>query len=183
MPPTETVETFAERISLDALAGHPSAAYGVTGKNGFAMKQGDVIGLITASKKARRRSRTNATEAGATNQAVITVDDASVFAVDDELTLEDGTAVGVVASINTEDNEVTCDENLAVEVSDGDAILASDGSQVAQGISDNETDGVGEHPLAVIIGGYLKESKLRGLDASAKAELGGASMLGGIYKF
>jgi hypothetical protein len=88
-----------------------------------------------------------------------------------------------VQSVDKVANTVTLTGNAAVAVAAGVDVVASDGSQVSKAISDKTTDGVGDTPINVFICGLLKESKLRGLDASAKAELSGASVAGGIFKF
>ena len=187
MPPTKTLETFSQRVALEALRPDEGAKYGVPAKIGFTIKQGDVIGVITVSSKARRRSRTAAAGAGfAINSPVGQVDDSSVFVHGDVLTSEDGTVIGTVdvvdATLNP--NTVTLTGNAAVAVADDDAVMASDGSQVAQGISDDASDGADDlTSIGVFISGFMDESKLRGLDASAKEELNGASVIGGIFKF
>jgi hypothetical protein len=186
MPPTSDVETFAQRVALETHRPDEGVKIGVTAKTGFAIKQGDVIGIITASDKARRRSRTAAAGAGfAVNSAVGEVADASVFVAGDALVSEDGTAIGTVLSTDTTatPDTVTLTGNAAVAVASGDAVMASDGSQVAQGISDNETDGVGsDTQIGIFIAGILGASLCRGLDASAKAELVGATLRGN-FKF
>jgi hypothetical protein len=186
MPPTKDVQTFARRVALEALRPDEAVNYGVTAKDGFAIKQGDVIGVITASGKARRRSRTFAAGTGfAVNSPGGQVDDSSVFVHGDVLTLEDGTVIGTVDTIDAtlNPNVVTLTGNAAVAVADDDAVLGSDGSQVAQGISDGATDGVDDTPINIFIAGFLTEALCRGLDASAKEELNGASVIGGIFKF
>ncbi len=184
--PTTTKETFPERVQLEALSGHPSASVGVTVANTFIVKQGDVIGKITASGKYRRRSRTNATGTGfADNSPTGQVEDASVFKAGDVLKDAAGNAIGTVQSINTSTtpDTVTLTGNSASNVAAGVGVVAQDGSQVAQGVSDHETDGTADTPIAAIVSGKLVESKLRGLDTSAKSELAGASVAGGIFKF
>ena len=187
MPPTKDIQTFARRVALEALRVDEGAKYGAPAKIGFAIKQGDVIGIITASGKARRRSRTAAAGTGfAINSPTGQVDDSSVFVHGDVLTLEDGTVIGTVDTIDAtlNPNIVTLTGNAAVAVADDDAVMASDGSQVAQGISDDATDGADDNTsIGVFIDGFLVEALCRGLDASAKEELNGASVIGGIFKF
>jgi len=185
--PTKLIEEWPERVPLEAHRADLAVQIPLTVKSGFAILRGSVLGVITASKLMRRRSRSNASAAAAANQKVIAVDDAAVFAVGDALTLEDGTAIGTIAAagVNIDDNEVTCVDNLAVEVADGDAILASDGSQVAAAIA-NEAVAAAEAADTVLspyIGGLLKESLMVGLDESAKLELGGVSLPGDVFKF
>jgi hypothetical protein len=145
-----------------------------------------VIGTISASGRMRRRTRAVAAGAGfATTAATGQVDDASVFTAGDVLKNAAGTTIGTVAvgGVNTQTNMITLTGNAAVAVAAGAAVLGSDGSQVAQAISEDETDGTAEAGIAAIISGLLVEAKLRGLDSTAKAELGGASVAGGTFKF
>jgi hypothetical protein len=184
--PTKTEKVFPDRVPLEALAGHPSASVGVTVKTGFIVKPGDVVGKITADSKYRRRSRTDATGTGFSNASPTgQVLDASVFKAGDVLTTSIGTAIGTVLSVDVvaDPNEVTLTGNAANNVAAGVGVIATDGSQVGQGIADAETDGTADVPIAVIVAGKLVESKLRGLDASAKSELAGASLAGGVFKF
>lgn len=185
MPPTKTVETFAERVSLEVTRPDEAVKQNITFKDGFAAQQGDVIGIITASGLARRRSRTAATGTGfsiASNTGQVV--DAGVFAAGEVLKSEDGTTIGTVQSVDTTTtpDTVALTGNAAVDVASGDAVLGSDGSQVAQGISDAANDGVDDTPADAFIAGYLDAALLRGLDASAKVELGGATLLG-VFKF
>jgi hypothetical protein len=185
MPPTKTEATYPGRQYLAFTKPELLVSVALTIADGFACLQGDVLGVISASDLGRRRSRSNASADAAANQKVVVVEDESVFKVGDVLTLEDGTVVGTIdaAGINPLNHEITCVANLAVAVTDGDAILASDGSQVARAIADKESDGVGDTVINVIVAGPLKKSLLRGLDDSAVAELGGAVMIGDLFKF
>jgi hypothetical protein len=182
--PTRTTQTFAERDALEAVRVDLTILVGATVANGFKVKRGSVCGEIIASKKIRRRSRTNAAGAGfAVDSPVGHVEDASVFVAGDVLKNAAGTTVGTVQSVDAVANTVTLTGNAGVAVASGAAVLGSDGSQVAKAISFEESDGVGDTQVSVCIGGPLKEAKLLGLDASAKAELGGVSTIGGIFKF
>lgn len=183
---TKIVETYPERVSLLKVRPDLGVFVGLTIALGFTVRQGDVLGRITSSGKGRRRSRTNTTGTGfANNSPTGQVEDASVFKAGDVLTTSAGTAIGTVLSVNTAatPDTVTLTANAANNVAAGVGVIATDGSQVGVGISDNETDGSEDTGVSVLIGGYLDESKLRGLDASAKAELGGSSVAGGIFKF
>jgi hypothetical protein len=182
--PTRTEATYSGIESLAYTKPELLVSVALTIKNLFKCLQGDVLGVIAAGGLARRRSRSNAAATHAAAVTVIEVDDASVFVAGDALTLEDGTAIGTVAvnGVNEDDNELTVSAT-AVAITDGDAILASDGSQVARAISDKESDGVGDTVINAIVAGPLKKSKLRGLDASAVIELGGAVMVGDVFKF
>lgn len=184
--PTKIIETLPDRVQLEALGGHPSAAVSVTIGNGFVVKQGDVLGLITSSGKGRRRTRATVnTTAFATNSPNGQVVDASVFKVGDVLKNAAGVTVGTIQSIDltTTPDSIVLTGNAGVAVAAGSDVLGSDGSQVAAAISDQETDGTEDVPVAAIISGKLKESLLRGLDTSAKTELAGASVAGGVFKF
>lgn len=184
--PTETVETFGKKVALEARRPDLAVLIGVMIASGFVVKQGDVIGKITASGKYRRRSRaTVVTTAFATNSTTGKVDEASKFADGDVLKIADGTTVGTIAAggRNLTTNVITLTANAAVAVAVGADVLASDGSAVAKGVSDQETDGTKDVSASAFIGGYLDESKLRGLDSSAKTELAGASVAGEIFKF
>jgi hypothetical protein len=182
--PTRTTETFAERDALEAVRVDLAILIGATIANGFKVKRGSVCGEISASGKLRRRSRTNAAGAGfAVDSAIGHVEDASVFVAADVLKNAAGTTIGTVQSVDPVANTVTLTGNAGVAVAAGAAVLGSDGSQVAKAISSDESNGVGDTQVAVYIGGPLKEAKLLGLDATAKAELGGVSTIGGIFKF
>lgn len=184
--PTKTKETFPDRVQLEALSGHPSASVGVTVATTFIVKQGDLLGQIAASGKYRRRSRTDATGTGfADNSPTGQVVDTTVFKVGDVLKDAAGNALGTVLSVDptATPDTVTLTGNAANNVAAGVGVVAQDGSQVARAVADQETDGTADTPIAAIISGKLVESKLRGLDASAKTELAGASVAGAIFKF
>jgi hypothetical protein len=186
--PTETINTFPKKVPLQARRPDLVVSLAVTNKIGHIIKQGDIIGKITATGLYRRRSRTVAAGTGFSNASPVgKVTDASVFVAGDVLEDGAGNAIGTIAAggINTQanPNEVTLTGNAANNVAAGVAVMATDGSEVAQGISDHETDGTKDTPISAIIGGYLDEAKLRGLDSSAKAELAGASVAGGVFKF
>lgn len=183
--PSKVIDTFAARVELEARRADLAVRVGVMVALGFIVKQGDVIGKITSSGKYRRRTRaTVVTTAFATNSTTGKVDDASKFADGDVLKDKDGTTVGTIAvgGRNLTTNVITLTGNAGVAVAVGADVLGSDGSQVAGGVSDDETDGTVDANISVIIGGYLDESKLRGLDSTAKTELAGASVAGGIFK-
>ncbi|HKO43340.1 MAG TPA: hypothetical protein VJU84_08620 [Pyrinomonadaceae bacterium] len=188
MPPTKTIETYGERIPLEAVRADLAVRVPQTVEAGSKIRRGAVLGVVTADGYTRERARTKAAGTGFSDASDTgQVEDASVFKVGDELTLEDGTAIGTVESINTATtpDTIVLEANAAVNVAVGDAVMASDGSQVAQSIADEAvavtetTDTV----LSVYIGGFLKKDQLVGLDASAIAELGGAVNPNNIFKF
>jgi hypothetical protein len=182
--PTTVTETFERREPLEATKPELAVILPLTIADGFKVARKDVVGVITASGLGRRRSRTTATGAGfATNSAVGHVTDASVCAADDVLKNAAGTTIGTVLSVDEDANTVTLTGNAAVAVAAGAAVLGSDGSQVAAAIADKGSDGVGDTRISVYIAGLLKEAGLRGLDSTAKTELGGVSTVGGIFKF
>jgi hypothetical protein len=183
---TRLVATYGERNPLEAVRADLAVKVGAVIASGFIALIGDVLGVISASGKLRRRTRAVAAGSGfATNAATGQVDDASVFKAGDVLKNAAGTTIGTIAAggVNTSTNVITLTGNAAVAVAAGAAVLGSDGSQVAAAISDDETDGTEDANATVIIGGYLTESELRGLDSTAKTELGGASVVGGVFKF
>jgi hypothetical protein len=184
--PTKTIEEFGDRDALEATRPDLAVIVGATVAAGFKVKRGSTCGAITASGKLRRRSRTTAAGAGfAVDSAVGTVTDASVFVPGDVLKNAAGTTIGTIAAngVNVITNAVTLTGNAAVAVAAGAVVLGSDGSQTAKAIAGDESDGVGDTSIGVYIGGFLKETKLLDLDATAKAELGGVSTVGGIFKF
>jgi len=182
--PTKIVETHGRKELLEAIKPELAALVPLTIKDGFAVERGRVLGVITAEGLGRKRTRTPATGAGfAVNSPVGHVADASVFVAGDVLTKADGTNIGTIQSVNISANTVTLTGNAAVAVTAGADVLGSDGSQVAQAISDDASDGVGNTTVSVFISGLLKQAKLIGLDASAKTELSGASVAGDIFKF
>lgn len=184
--PTKLVDTFAEREALEAVRADLATVISGTVKAGFKVQRKDVLGVITASGLLRRRSRTTATGTGfATNSTIGQVADAGVFAPGDVLKTDAGVTIGTVLTVDTTltPNAVTLTANAAVAVASAAFVVGSDGSQVATSISDQTTDGTGDTTISIFIGGFLKEAGLRGLDASAKTELGGVSTVGGIFKF
>lgn len=186
MPPTKTVETHPTRELLEALRVDLAIKVPATVADGHAVAFGDVLGLISASSKLRRRTRTTVdTTAFATNSMTGKVADASIFKDSDVLKNAAGATIGTIAvgGINLTTRVLTLTANAAVAVADGAAVLGSDGSEVAKAFADQDSDGEGDTPIAVIIAGPLKESKLRGLDATAKTELSGRSTVGGIFIF
>jgi hypothetical protein len=108
-----------------------------------------------------------------------------VFVAGDILKNAAGAVIGTIAvgGVNTATNTITLTANAAVAVAAGAAVLGSDGSQKASAIADEAADGLAETQIPVFVCGLLVESRLRGLDDTAKAELGGASVAGGIFKF
>lgn len=186
MPPTETKEIFPKKVPLERVRPDLAVAVAVTIATGFIVRQGDVLGLISASGKGRRRTRTTTAGTGfANNSPNGQVTDASVFKAGDVIKKTDGTTIGTVQSVDltTTPDTVVLTGNAAVNVAADVDVVGSDGSQVAKAISDQETTGTQDTPVTALVGGYLDESKLRGLDSSAKSELGGASVAGGIFKF
>jgi len=187
--PTKTIQTFTEKQPLQLTKPELSAKLNLTIADGFAVAEGDVVGSISGGGNdglGRRRSRTTAAGAGfADNSNTGRVTDASVFVEGDVLKLEDGTTIGTIDSIDTTTtpDTVVLTGNAAINVAAGDAVMASDGSQIAKGIADDAVDGDGKTPIGVFVCGVLDEAKLRGLDASAKQEMGGASMVNGAFKF
>jgi hypothetical protein len=183
---TSTVETFPALESLAATRADELVITGLTMAAGLAAPRGGVIGVITSSGLGRRRTRTTAAGAGfATNSATGQVADASLFKPGDVITNNAGANIGTVAAggVNLVTNILTLTANAAVAVASGAFVLGSDGSQVAQGIADEGVDGAAEAGIPLIIGGPLKESKLSGLDATAKTELLGRSAPNGIFIF
>jgi hypothetical protein len=158
-------------------------------KAGFEILRASVLGVITASGFLRRRTCGVADADAATNQKVIVLDDdsdVSVFVAGDVLKTAVGETIGTVAvgGVNTEDNELTCVDNLVVAITAGDEVLGSDGSQVAKVIANEavkatETANTNLSPYAA---GILKFDQLSGLNASAIAELKGR-VLGNDFIF
>lgn len=180
MPPTTTIETWPERIPLESRKAELAVQVSMVAKTGFEILRGAVLGVITASGFLRRRTCGVADADAATNQKVIVLDDdsdASVFVAGDVLKNRGGETIGTVAvgGISTEDNSITCVDNLAVAVTAGDEILGSDGSQVAKVIANEavkatETANTNLSPYAA---GILKVDQLSGLNDSAVEELKG----------
>ncbi|MET0626575.1 MAG: hypothetical protein ABW250_26810 [Pyrinomonadaceae bacterium] len=184
--PTKTIATYGERNPLEAVRADLAVKVAAVIASGFIVLVGDVLGAISASGKLRRRTRAVAAGSGfGTGAATGEVVDASVFKAGDVLKNAAGTTIGTIAAggVNTSTNVITLTANAAVAVAAGAGVYGSDGSQVAAAISDDETDGTADANATVFIGGYLKESELRGLDSTAKSELGGASVVGGRFKF
>jgi len=180
--PTQVVETSPARVALEKILAALAALVGVTAGNGFAIARGDVVGVITSSGLARRRSRATVTgTAFSGSTATGSVDDATVFKAGDVITKSDGTAIGTILSIAG--NVITLTGNASNAAATGADVIATDGSAVAKGIADEGSDGTGDTPIRVFVGGYLDESLCLRLTTSAKSELAGASVAGGIFKF
>jgi len=92
-----------------------------------------------------------------------------------------GTTIGTVLSVSVD--AITLTGNAAIALVEGEAVHVADGSQTAAAIVQDATDGSGDSPVACFIGGMLAEAELTGLDSTAKTELGGVSVAGGIFKF
>lgn len=184
--PSKTIATYGAITPLEARKAELACQVGVTMRVGAACQQGDVLGEVTATEMYRRRSRALAAGGGFSAASPTgTVDDASVFVAGDVLKNAAGTTVGTIAAggVNPVTNTITLTANAAVAVAAGAAVLGSDGSQKAKAIADEACDGVGETQIPVFVCGLLVENRLRGLDDSARTELGGASVAGGIFKF
>lgn len=184
--PTKTVDTYAAREPLETDRADLAVQIPMTIAAGCPCAKGDVLGEITATKYGRRRTRTLADGAGfITTSPSGVVEDASLFKAGDILKNAAGATIGTVAvgGVNTVTDTITLTANALVAVADGAAVLGSDGSQVAKAIADEGSDGVGETPVRIFIAGFLKESKLNGLDSTAKTELGGLSKPSDIFKF
>ncbi len=179
---TKIIGTYTDPRSLAEVRADLLVEINATVKNGYMCSRGEVMGIITSGGLARRRTYSLvAGTAFATNSAIGAVADGTKFKVGDILTNAAGTVVGTILTIVG--NTITLAANAAVAVAIGAAVLGSDGSQVAKFITDDATDGDGDTPVTAIVGGYLLESLLIGLDGSAKTELGGISLPGGIFKY
>jgi hypothetical protein len=179
---TKIIGSYQDQRSLAEIREDLLVSINATVKNGFACSRGEVMGVINSDGLARRRSRSLVkTTAFATNSANGTVEDGTKFRVGDILKNAAGTTVGTVQTIVG--NNITLAANAAVAVAVDAAVLASDGSELAKFIVDDGSDGTEDVPVGAIVGGFLKESMLIGLDATAKSELGGTTLPGGIFKF
>ncbi len=189
---TKVTNTFPARVQLQLAREDEAVKFPETIADGFACAQGDVMGKITSSKLVRRQARAIAAGGGfGTGSNTGTVGDdglgkadanrAARFAAGDALQLEDGTAIGTVDHV-TLPATIVLTGNAAVNVAAGDSVLASDGSQVAIGITDDSNDGTGDTPLGVFVDGILDPVKLRGLSAAAIQQMSGALMAGPSLK-
>lgn len=180
MMPTRTIATYDAIEPLEKLRPDLAVIVGASSANGAIIAQGDVLGAETETGLYRRRTLTNAAGAGfATNSKTGEVADA-VFLLGDTLTNNTGQAIGTVQSVTG--NFVTLAANASVAVAAGARVQCVNGAEKASGISDTATDGVGVSPIAVFIAGLLTADRLRGLDAAARADLGGVE-IAGIFKF
>lgn len=187
---TKIKEEFPDRDSI--FMADLGMLFGETIADGFSCGLGDVIGKITSSGKVRRHARANAGAGGfSTGSNTGTVADdglgkadaspAQRFAAGDVLKLEDGTTIGTVDHV-TAPATIVLTGNAAVDVQEGDAVLASDGSQTAIGITNEANDGVDDTGIAIAVDGILKPAKVRGLSAAAMQQMGGALMAGSSFK-
>jgi hypothetical protein len=180
--PTTQIENYGAKTPLEKTRPDLAVLTGMTAKDGHAIGRGDVVGVITASGLIRRRTRATVTgTAFATDSTTGTVDDASVFKVGDVIKNSAGATVGTISAISG--NTITLGANAAVAVATGANVFGSDGSQTAKGIADEGSNGTGDTPISVFISGLLDESQILRLDSTAKADLAGASVAGGIFKF
>lgn len=181
--PTRTIENFPPREQLEAVRADLAVAVPGTVANGHVVHAGDVLGMTTATGLLRRRTRTLAAGNGFTGTSNTgQVSDATLFRAGDVLKDASGATIGTVQGVDAATNTITLTANAQVAVPAGNAVLGSDGSQVAVGIAGNSTDGQGDTTINLLIGGYLRADRVRGLDAQAQAELGGVTIMG-IFKF
>ena len=180
--PSRTIQTDPAKVPLEKMRPDLAVQFSVTAKNGYAIGRGDVVGLVTSDGLARRRSRGAVTgTAFTTGTATGSVDDATVFKVGDVLKNAAGVTVGTILTIVG--NLITLAANAGVAVATAANVFGSDGSETAKCIAEDGSDGTTATQIATFIGGYLDESQILRLDATAKTELGGASTIGGIFKF
>lgn len=180
--PTKEIGTYTDPTSLASVRADLLVEINATVKDGHSCSRGEVMGIITSSGLARRRSRSLVkTTAFATNSPNGTVEDGTKFRVADVLKNAAGSTVGTIQSITG--NNIVLTGNAATAVAVDAAVYASDGSEKASFISDDGSDGDGDTTVTAVVGGYLEESMIIGLDATAKTDLGGVSLPGGIFKF
>lgn len=185
--PKELIETIGKQVSLETRRPDLTVNMGATVKDGYACQKGDVMGEITASGLLRRRTRTTVdTTAFATNSPTGKVADPTLFKDGEVLKNSAGATIGTIAvgGINLTTRVITLTGNAAVAVADGAGVYGSDGSQVAQCIAEEGSNGVGDTSINVITQSpALDISKLRGLDDTAITELGGKKLLSSYLKF
>jgi hypothetical protein len=188
--PQETTNTYPARTPFEGISGHKLMRIPLTVKAGTAIRRGAICGLITIAGYLRERKRSLAAGTGFSDAAPtgqVTNGDGVRFEVADVLKNEAGETIGTIQSIDTTTNPdtITLTGNAGVNVAVGEAVVASDGSEVAACIAEDEVASTEtkDTPLTVIIGGPIKESLLIGLDDSARAELNGKSFPGGVFKF
>lgn len=190
---TKITNTFPARTQLQLTRPDEAVLLPETIADGFKCDQGDVLGKITSSKLVRRQSRaiaagggfntgSNTGHVGDDGLGKVDANPAARFAAGDVFKLEDGTTIGTIDHVTLPDVVVLVD-NAAVAVANGDAVLASDGSQVAIGISNDANDGDKDTPIATFIVGILDPAKIRGLSATAIQQMSGAIMAGPSLKF
>jgi len=183
----ELLETFEKQFNLETRRPDLTVNIGVTVKNGHSCQKGDILGIITASGLARRRTRTTVdTTAFADDSPTGKVADPTVFKDGDVLKNAAGATIGTIAvgGINLVTRVITLTDDAEVAVANGAGVYGSDGSQVASVIADEGSDGVGDTPIKVITQSpAIDISKLRGLDDTAVTELGGKKLPGNVMKF
>lgn len=179
---TKIIGNYTDPRSLAAIRADLLVETNATVKDGHSCSRAEVMGIITSSELARRRTRSLVkTTAFAANSPNGTVEDGTKFVVGDVLKNAAGATVGTIQSITG--NNIVLTGNAAVAVAIDAAVYGSDGSEKASFIADDGSDGSDDVTVTAIIGGYLEESLIIGLDATAKTELGGTSKPGGIFKF
>jgi len=190
MPPQEVIRTFAKREQFEAIGGHKLLQVPLTVKAGTEIRRGAVCGVKTADDYLRERKRSLSAGTGFSDSSPtgqVTNGDGVRFEAGDVLKNEAGDTIGTIQSIDvtTNPDTITLTGNAGVNVAVGEAVVASDGSEVAACIADESVASTEtkDTQLSPIIGGPVKESLLLGLDDSARAELNGKSFPGGIFKF
>jgi hypothetical protein len=183
--PQEIINTYARRVQFEAVGGHKLLQVPMTVKAGTGVDRGVICGVKTADGYLRPRKRTLAAGAGfsdASPTGQVTNGDGVRFEVGDVLKNEAGETIGTIQAIDvtTNPDTITLTGNAAVNVAVGEAVMASDGSEVAACIADEAVASTEtkDTQLSPIFRGAIKSSLIIGLDDSARAELNGRSVAG-----
>lgn len=180
MPPTKTIEDWPDRIPLESRRADLAVQIPMPAKAAFGFVRGAILGIITASGLLRQRARSTAAGTGFTDNSPtgqVANGEGGRFVAADVLKNETGETIGTVQSVDTTTNPdtITLTGNAQVNVAVGEAVMASDGSEVARLIANEEVKATETENsnLSPYAGGYLKKDQLVGLDDSAIAELNG----------
>ncbi|MEW6423170.1 MAG: hypothetical protein AB1523_00240 [Bacillota bacterium] len=177
-PGATTVESYSDRqvLAFPDFRGPLISVLLAAGQGDLV--SGTVLGRITASGKYARLRRTTLSADGAIGQTVLSVVDASIFKVGQTVSImeADGTELenlGAITAIDLGANTITVTNALAAAKTAGAWVFVNDGSEVAKVILAEEVpDQAADVNVRAYLGGLFYTSKLVGMDALARADLG-----------
>jgi len=131
-------------------------------------KAGTVVGIISATGKARPVAVTTLSSAVSTS-TTLNVADASWFVVGDSITVGSGSAT-TITDIDYDNNVITVADAQTADA--GETVKLADGAQVPVGIvAENVSLEKGDNIGAILVHGFVDKSKLANYDASFDSQL------------